>query len=230
MAFAVGYLDGDDFGVEYPFAPGFGAARVALDGKGVLFLPRDAVGLGAGFPAQAHVFIGKGIGQSVVQHAVHQGNVAEFLPVASRGQVVRHPGHAFHPAGNDDVVVAYLDALGAQHDGLQSRSADFVDRGGGNAVRDTGLQGGLFGRGLSQTGLENAAHVNFVDFIFFYGRAAFHCTFDGDGAQLGGRNVFQPAAKTADGSACCRYDDCVPFFHVFLWCFSGSFSGFEGAI
>ena len=91
---------------------------------------------------------------------------------------------------------------GGEHDRLEARAADAVDRRGAGRVREPGLQRGLAGRRLADAGLEDLAHQHVVDLD---GRGIQAGPLDGgpdrDAAELGRRDGRQRPAELADRRA-----------------------------
>src|SRR5439155_1353531 len=66
--------------------------------------------------------------QAVVDGRVHERAVPEPVPEPRLRQEVRREVHVLHPAGDRDVGVTGPDLRRREHDRLQSRAADAVDR------------------------------------------------------------------------------------------------------
>ena len=67
------------------------------------------------------------------------------------------------PPATYDVAVAGPDPGGAEHDRLEARAADAVDRRGGRRVREAGPQQRLPRRSLAGAALQDLAHDDLVD-------------------------------------------------------------------
>ena len=94
------------------------------------------------------------------------------------------------------------DLRGREHDRLEPGAADAVDRRGRGAVRQTGHQRRLAGRRLTDAGLEDLAHQDFVD----GGRRGLETgpldrRANGDAAQVRCGNRAQRSAELADRRA-----------------------------
>jgi hypothetical protein len=87
--------------------------------------------------------------QAVVDHVIPENAGPHAVAGAGFFQVVGRHAHGFHAAGHDHIGIAHLDGLGRQHDGLEGRAADLVDRDAFHRIRQAGLDGRLFGRILA---------------------------------------------------------------------------------
>ena len=97
----------------------------------------------------------------------------------------------------------------------RARHADAVHGDGRHAVRDAGLQLGLAGDVLAQTGLDHVAEDDFVELVA--GDAgALERLGHGDGAELLGRRAGEAALEAALRGSYCRENDDVVVRHCGL--------------
>ena len=94
---------------------------------------------------------------------------------------------------------------------MQTGAAHLVQGGGGSLDGETGLQSGLTGGVLAQTGLQHVAEKDLIDVLGVHA-AALEGLGDDDLAQLHGGDALQAAAKTAHGRAGHAYQ--INFFHL----------------
>ena len=153
---------------------------------------RDALGVGA------HVAVLDGAPQPIVNGRVDERPVAQPIAEARPRQEVGRAVHALHAAGDDHLGVTGPDLGGAEHDGLQSRAADAVDRRRARRHRQPTAQGRLPGGRLAGTGLEHLAHEDLIDRDIGREAAPLDSRADGDAAELDRRHLGQRAAELAD--------------------------------
>jgi hypothetical protein len=140
---------------------GLGGALVALGAKRswsarvMLVLLGDVVGGVAHGPAL------EGAGQAVVGHVVDQVPLPYLTPSrrAKCGAAVMFS----KPPAMTQLVVAGLDGLGGEHDGLKPEPQTLLMVLAEMRVGQPGLEPGLAGGVLAEAGLEDAAHDALVD-------------------------------------------------------------------
>ena len=108
-------------------------AKASWSARPTSSLDRDALGVGA------HVAVLDGAPQAVVDGRVDQLAVAEAIAEPGARQQVRRLVHRFHPARHRELGVAGPDLRRGQHDRLEPRAADPVDRRGRRSVRTARL-------------------------------------------------------------------------------------------
>ena len=113
----------------------------------------------------AHVMLLESAPESVVDHRVNQLLVTVAEPLARPRQQEGRVAHRLHPASDDDLSVAQLQRLSPLDDGLEPRTADFVDRDRRDGGRQPAVNGRLPRWGLAEPGLNHAAQHDFVNFI-----------------------------------------------------------------
>ncbi|MNX55766.1 hypothetical protein D3C86_865390 [compost metagenome] len=179
---------------------------LTVDGEGILLLAGDAVALSDVLGGDAHVIVVEGIGEAIMDHRVDHLNGSHAGAPAGVGHEVRGRGHVLHAAGDDDVGVSEQDGLDAEVHRLEARTADLVDGEGGHFGGDSPLDGGLTGRALAETGLQDVAHDDFVHLIG--GDASPREGLADDGrAEIHGGDVLEGAAERPDGGADGAGDD-----------------------
>ena len=134
-----------------------GERERVLVGAADLVLDRDTLGVGA------HVAVLDGAPEPIGDGGVDQLGVAEAEPEARAWKEVWRAVHRLHATGDDDFGVTRLDLRGGEHDRLQTRATDAVDRGRARPVGQAGLEQCLTRRGLARAGLEDLAHEHVVD-------------------------------------------------------------------
>ena len=119
---------------------------------------RDALGV------RAHVAVLDRAPQAVVHGRVDELAVAEAVAEAApwRNRYGAWFIDSMPPATTSSASPG-ADLGGGQHDRLEPRAADAIDRRGRRAVRQTGLERRLAGRCLADARLEDLAHQDFVD-------------------------------------------------------------------
>ncbi len=96
----------------------------AGDGEGVLLLARELVLGGAIFAEGAHRAARLvGVFQAVEHHVVEDAVVAHAVAAAALEHQVGRVGHAFHAAGDHDLVRAGKQQVVREHRGLHGRAA-----------------------------------------------------------------------------------------------------------
>ena len=154
---------GHDLVGEAAGVDGRDRASMALQREGVLVRARDAAVDRDPLGVRAHVAVLDGAPQAVGDGRVDQLGVAQAVAEARLGQQVGTLVHGLHAAGDDDLGVAGADRRGGQHDRLEPRAADAVDRRRRRRVGQTGLEERLARRRLAGAALEHLAHEDFVD-------------------------------------------------------------------
>ena len=192
--------DGYAFPVEPSLGLGGGGALLALGGKGVHGLARDAAFLGDDFAGVAHVHVVVDVPQAVVNHRIKQGAVAHLGARTLALEELRCVGHALHAPGDDAAVLAGADGRGREHDGLQRGAADLVDRHRRGADRQACTQRDLPGGVLTGSGLQHLPHDDLVhDARRGVKAAAFDDPLHRDDAKVDGRHRREGAHEAGDG-------------------------------
>jgi hypothetical protein len=91
--------------------------------------------------------------------------VAKLDALADAGEVGRG-GHVLEAAGDDEAVVAGLDGLGGEHDGLSPEPQTLLMVLAEMVVGSPAFSGGLSRRVLAEARLQHAAHDDLVDLAF----------------------------------------------------------------
>ena len=162
----------------------------------VLVLARDLVAFGAQFVGNAHVKVVDDVPQTVVDHGILKLPRTHAVAETGLFQVVGRPAHALHAAGHHHLGIPHLDGLGRQHDRLQGRPADLVDRDGLDLPGHAGLDRGLLGRVLAVAAGQHLAHDHFVDGTFVDPGPG-HGLTDHDATQVRGADAGQGSVETA---------------------------------
>ena len=146
----------------------YGCDRLLLGSiaERVLFLAGDVVFLRDVLRGHAHMDVGAGIGQCVIDHVVNNGEVTHLVSGTRIGRdQIRRSGHALYAAGNDDVVEAALDGHHCLHDGSQTGSADHVHGMCAYGFRNAGFQRDGAADVLAQSCTQ---HVSADDLIYVF--------------------------------------------------------------
>ena len=161
----LGVGDGDwrQLGLEAAGIDGRDRLLVAGERKGVLVLAAHVVLDGDPFGVGAHVAVLDRAPQAVGDGRIDQFGVAEPEPETRARQEVGRPVHRLHAARDHDLRVAGSDLRGGEHDRLQARPADPVDRRGAGRVWQACLEGRLPCRRLTRSGLQHLAHQHVID-------------------------------------------------------------------
>jgi hypothetical protein len=107
--------------------------------------------VGALLALQTHVLLLVGVGETVLEHAVHKGLVAKLCTSAQVGEVVGGIRHALGTTSHDNVGISGDDGLSADDEGFDRGGADFVYRGGDGGIGKACANGNLAGRVLTKT-------------------------------------------------------------------------------
>ena len=158
VALALRHLDRDRLLVEEALGDRVLGALVAGDRPGVLALAVDLLLAGAQLTGAAHMEVVVRIPKPVEDHPVDEIAVAHPVARAGLGQVVGRVGHRLHAACHEDLAVAGLDLLRREHDRLEPRPADLVDRERPNRIGHPGPLARLPRRRLPNRGGQDAAH------------------------------------------------------------------------
>ena len=155
--------DGNDLIVEHSLLDRLAGAGVAADGEIVLRAAGELEFTGAAVAVDAHGLAAVDIPEAVVDHRVDQLGIAHAVALAGLGEQVGGAAHALHAAGDDQPGVAQADRLIGEHDGLEPRAADLVDRRGTDRRwqprEDRRLPRGV----LTDPGGDDVAHDHLVD-------------------------------------------------------------------
>ena len=183
-------LDRDDLVLEPSLRGGVRRLAMALDGVGVLVFASDLELFGDVLAGHAHVALVERAPEAVVDHRVDERAVAHAQSFAHAREQVRGVAHRLHAAGDGDVDVAGGDPLRGEHDGLEARAADLVDRHRGDVLVQAAVERGLARGVLPLAGGDDVAHDALVDGGGIDAGAADGLA-DGDGAELrSGRSPF----------------------------------------
>ena len=193
-------LDGHDLGPEATRLLRRDGLLVARQREPILVLARHAGLLRGVLRELPHVAVRERVPQPVVNHPVHELAVPRLDPGAHPIQVVRRVGHRLHAAGHDALLVPGADRLGREHDGLEPRAADLVDRERWDSAGQARVDRGLARRRLTRAPLEHVAHDHFVHVVGLDAGAA-HGFADGERAQARRGQRGQPAQVLPDGRA-----------------------------
>ena len=181
-------------------------ALVAFHGQRVLLFAADAPFGRNVLGRHAHVDGVEGVVQGANHHVHHLGVPHAGAPAhvqAGKGRAA----HVFGATPNGDVGVAQQNALAGVDDGLQAGTAQAVHVVGRGAFATATVDGGhaaevhVFGFGIHHVAKHHMAHV-FAVYAGAVERLAYHLR-----GQFGGGNVFEAAAKGANGGAHSADDD-----------------------
>src|SRR5436190_3261613 len=173
-------------------------ALVGAQREGVLVLPRDRVVDRDALGMRSHVAVLERAPQPVLNRRVDERAVPQAIAEARPRQQVGGEIHALHPARHDHLGVARPDLRGAEHDRLQPRPADAIDRRRGRRVRESARERGLARRRLAGARLQHLAHQDLVDRRAVTQPGTLQGCPDRDAAQLRGSRGRQRAAELAD--------------------------------
>ncbi len=199
---------GSDLVREPAFAARVRGLAMALDRVRVLVGARHPVDLGDDFAGHPHVAVFERAPEAVVDDRVDNGAVTHAQAFADARQEIRRVAHRLHAARDRDVDVAGGNALGGQHDGLQSGAADLVDGEGGDALVQAAVERGLTSGILTVPRLEDVAHDALVHDRGIDPGAHHRLTHDMS-AELSGLEVFQRAEKFPRRGSCGGDDNAV---------------------
>ena len=173
-----------------------GDAALAEGGEGILLGAGDGVLVGDAFGGFAHADFEEGVGEAIDKHGILEGGVAELFAEAEIGGVVGGAAHGLDAAGEDEVVFAGADGVGGEGDGFEGGAAGHVDGVGGDFLRDAEAEADLAGDIHACACLEDLSEDDLLD-VRAEGLRK-HGVPEGV-AELGGGEVFEAAAETADG-------------------------------
>jgi hypothetical protein len=181
---------------------------VARQREGILVLAADRVADGDALRVGAHVAILDGAPQAVVDRRVDELPIAEPESEPRAGEQERGLVHRFHAARHDDVGVAGPDLGCGEHDRLEARAADAVDRRRARPVREAATERSLTGGGLADARLQHLAHQDLVDRGSLGQAGALDGRANGDTPELDRRHARKGASELADWrSRCARQED-----------------------
>jgi hypothetical protein len=118
---------------------------------------------------------------------------------------VRGIGHGLHAASDDDLELTGTDQLICQGDGVESRQAYLVDGQSRHVHPDSGFSGGLTRSDLPGASLQHVTHNHVVDLLRTHAGLV-ERAFDGDAAEVRGRETFQRAQQPPHRGASSRND------------------------
>src|SRR5690606_19457267 len=163
-ALAGGDIDGDDLGLEGARGDGVLGAGQAFDGVFVHLFAGELILGGRVFGEDAHRLAGGiGVFQAVHHHAVDDDVVADAGAAAVLVHQIGGARHRLHAARDNDLGGAGQQGVVRHHGGLEPRTAHLVHRRRLDVLAEAGADGGLTGRGLAQTGGQDAAHEDLLD-------------------------------------------------------------------
>ncbi|MNZ92263.1 hypothetical protein D3C78_1112830 [compost metagenome] len=177
-----------------------------LGSERILLFTADAVLLHQVLGRNAHVVVVEGIPQAVGDHAVDQLAVAHALPGSRRRHHVGGQAHVLLASGDHHLGITATDGLGRQVQGLEARTADFVQGQRRHTVGQAGLDRGLAGRVLPGAGGEYLAENHLIDLCRVQ-PGLLQQALDHGSAQVYRRHVGQGTLEAADGGAGCGDDD-----------------------
>jgi hypothetical protein len=119
-----------DFVHELAGSDRFFGLVLAVAGKSIGLLSRDAVLPAQDFGRLAHDQVRQGVEEPVAVHRIDERKVAHLVapPRVLAVEVVRHPAHRFHAAGQHQPRLADLNGLRTKRDRLEARGARLIDR------------------------------------------------------------------------------------------------------
>ena len=140
-----------------------GRTAVALIGKSILLLARQTEFARNFASLRRHRHAEILIPETVVDHRVHDGTVAEAITPTSVAQQVRRVRHRFHSAGHNHRKSAGVDRALGIDDREQTGGANFVDRVGRDRFGETRFEEHLTRRILADAGLQDFTKRNVLD-------------------------------------------------------------------
>ena len=153
----------NDLILKCPISHSLLSLLLGLGRKGVKLLAGQAPLLSDILSGNHHVIMVEGVGQSVIDHRVHQSSIVHAIAEAGIGQGIGGHRHILHTSGNNNISLTCLDHVGSLDNALETGTTYNVHCQSGNLHGDTCLDGSLTGHILSQAGLNNASHLHFVN-------------------------------------------------------------------
>ena len=175
-------------------------ARQGFQRKCVLLFPGEGVFICGALSKVTHQLAVVGIFQAVGKHMVEHFTVTEAHTRAGFGQQVGRIAHAFHPASNYDLGITGQQRVTGHHHGLHAGATHLVDGGGRRTFGDTGTQGCLTRRCLTQPGRQYTPHQNFVH-VACGNTGVRECAANCHRTQFRGTQARQRALHCSHGSA-----------------------------
>jgi hypothetical protein len=105
----------------------------------------------------------EGTPESVDDERVAEHGVAVAQLMGTAVDQVRRAAHALDAAANEQMAVAGTDRLCREHDRLDARAADFVDRGRADRFGHAASNGALARNILAESGRHDVPDQDFVD-------------------------------------------------------------------
>src|SRR5579864_2016329 len=130
------------------------------DGEFVLLLARDLPLPRDVLRGVAHVIAVERVPEAVLDHGIDHLEIAH-LHAAAQMRAVRGHAHRLLAANDGDLGIAVDDALVAERDRAQARTAEHIDAPGRHLDRDPGVDRSLPGRALALAGLQNLTQDHF---------------------------------------------------------------------
>ena len=177
-----------------------------IHSKLVLLLAGNAILLGYILAGDAHVVVVVDIPQSIVNHGIDDGRIAQAVSFARLRQKVRGIGHRLHASRDDDGTVLGLDRLRCESNGFQSRAAYLVDCHGTYLGRQSSVNRSLPRRVLPKPCADHVAHDALIDLLRI-DVGALHGLAHYDRSQLRSCEIRQAPLKLSDWSPAPRNDD-----------------------
>lgn len=143
-------LDGNNLFSEPTTLLGGLGLLVAPDAVFVLVFPGEAVVGGTLLSGETHVLLCVCVGQTILEHTIDEGLVAELGTVAHVWEVVGGVGHGLGATSDDDIGGTSENGLCSNDDGLDTRGADLVDGRANGGFLETSADSALAGRVLSE--------------------------------------------------------------------------------
>ena len=136
---------------------------MALERERVLIDPADVIRDRDPLRMCTHVAVLDRAPQAVMNGGIDQRGVPEAIPEPRTRHQIWREVHVLHPTRDDDLGIAGPDLRRGEHDRLETRSTDTVDRRCTRRDGETRRQRSLARRCLTHTGLQHLAHEDLVD-------------------------------------------------------------------
>ena len=176
-----------------------GRCRLLVRSRGELVLlgPGELVGVVALLGERTHRLVGEDVVQAVIGHVVPDRDVAVLVARPAVHQQMRGPRHGLLTTRHYDVELTGADQLVGQGDGIDAGQAHLVDGQRGHVPADAGTHRGLAGGHLSGPRGEHLSHDHVLDQRSRDSRLL-QSPADGDGAQVGAREILQRTHQAPD--------------------------------
>src|SRR5206468_6315500 len=120
IAFTLWNRDGKDLVSKFSSADCRYGFAMTAERVLVLAFARYAILFRDDFTGISHVVVFIRVPESVLNHRIDDGPVAEAVALAGVGQQIRRIAHALHAAGHDDFGIAGMDGLCRKTNGLEA--------------------------------------------------------------------------------------------------------------